>query len=147
MGMTSAPPAPDAGAAAGNAPVAWLRQHDRWRIVPLLVVLVGFAVMVTLAALTGARLARYRIVTVDAVAVDPAELLRGSYVDLAVELPTQSGDTERQVVRFFAAEEDARTIEGALRQQNVKLEARLEPDNRLRPLAVITPDGRRFDTR
>ena len=71
MGMTSAPPVPDAGAATGNALTAWLRQHDRWRIVPLLVVLVGFAVMVTLAYSTEARLARYPIVTVDAVAVDP----------------------------------------------------------------------------
>ena len=145
--MTPAPAAPDAGTAAGNAPTDWLRLYDRWRIVPLLVVLAGFAVMVALAYLTEAQLERYPIVTVDAVAVDPAELLRGSYVDLAVELPTQTGDTERQVVRFFAAEEDARTIEGALRRQEVKLEARLSPNNELHPLAVITPDGRRFDTR
>ena len=144
--MTPAPVAPDAGTASGNAPTDWLRLHDRWRVFPLIVVLAGFSVMVTLAYMTEARLERYPIVTVDAVAVDPSELLRGSYVDLRVELPTQSGGTERQVVRFFAAEEDARTIEGALRRQKVKLEARLEPDNRLRPLAVITPDGRRFGT-
>ena len=112
-----------------------------------MVVLAGLAVMVALAYLTEARWEDYPIVTLDAVAVDPAELLRGAYVDLAVELPTQSGDTERQVVRFFAAEEDARTIEGALSRQEVKLEARLAPNNELRPLAVITPDGRRFDTR
>ena len=103
-----APATPDAGTAAGNTPVAWLRLYDRWRILPLMVVLAGLAVMVALAYLTEARWEDYPIVTLDAVAVDPAELLRGSYVDLAVELPTQSGDTERQVVRFFAAEEDAR---------------------------------------
>ena len=137
----------EAGTAAGNTPVAWLRLYDRWRILPLMVVLAGLAVMVALAYLTEARWEDYPIVTLDAVAVDPAELLRGAYVDLAVELPTQSGDTERQVVRFFAAEEDARTIEGALSRQEVKLEARLAPNNELRPLAVITPDGRRFDTR
>ena len=141
------PATPDVGTAAGNTPVAWLRLYDRWRILPLMVVLAGLAVMVALAYLTEARWEDYPIVTLDAVAVDPAELLRGAYVDLAVELPTQSGDTERQVVRFFAAEEDARTIEGALSRQEVKLEARLSPNNELRPLAVITPDGRRFDTR
>ena len=141
------PATPEAGTAAGNTPVAWLRRYDRWRILPLMVVLAGLAVMVALAYLTEARWEDYPIVTLDAVAVDPAELLRGSYVDLAVELPTQSGDTGRQVVRFFAAEEDARTIEGALSRQEVKLEARLSPNNELRPLAVITPDGRRFDTR
>ena len=141
------PAAPEAGTAAGNTPVAWLRLYDRWRILPLMVVLAGLAVMVALAYLTEARWEDHPIVTLDAVAVDPAELLRGSYVDLAVELPTRSGDTERQVVRFFAAEEDARTIEGALSRQEVKLEARLAPSNELRPLAVITPDGRRFDTR
>ena len=143
------PPTSDAGTAAGNTPMEWLRLYDRWRILPLMVVLAGLAVMVALAYMTETQLERYPIVTVDAVAVDPAELLRGSYVDLAVDLPTQSqsGETERQVVRFFAAEDDARTIEGALRRQKVKLEARLDPDNRLHPLAVITPDGRRFDTR
>ncbi len=141
------PATPDAGTAAGNTPVEWLRLYDRWRILPLMVVIAGLAVMVALAYLTEARWEDYPIVTLDAVAVDPAELLRGSYVDLAVELPTESGETERQVVRFFAAEEDARTIEGALRRQEVKLEARLSPNNELRPLAVITPDGRRFDTR
>ena len=131
-GMTTA--TPDAGTAAGNTPmVAWLRLYDRWRILPLMVVLAGLAVMVALASLTEARWEDYPIVTLDAVAVDPAELLRGAYVDLAVELPTQSGDTERQVVRFFAAEEDARTIEGALSRQEVKLEARLSPNNELRP--------------
>ena len=145
--MAPAPAARDAGTAAGNTPVVWLRRYDRWRILPLMVVLAGLAVMVALAYLTEARWEDYPIVTLDAVAVDPAELLRGAYVDLAVELPTQSGDTERQVVRFFAAEEDARTIEGALSRQEVKLEARLSPSNELRPLAVITPDGRRFDTR
>ena len=67
--MTLAPAAPDAG----NAPMEWLRLYDRWRILPLMVVLVGLAVMVTLAYLTEARLERYPIVTVDAVAVDPAE--------------------------------------------------------------------------
>ncbi len=141
------PATPDAGMAAGNAPTDWLRQYDRWRIVPLIVVLAGFAVMVALAYLADTRWERYPIVTLDAVAVDPAELLRGSYVDLAVELPTESGGTEDVTVRFFAAEEDARTIEGVLSRQKVKLEARLAPGNRLRPLAVITPDGRRFGTR
>ncbi len=145
--MAEAQVAPDAGAAPANAPTAGSWLPDRWQIVPLIVVLAGFAVMAALGYIADARWEQYPIVTLDAVAVDPSEPLRGSYVALAVELPAQSGGTELVEVRFFAAEEDARTIEGALRRQKVKLEARLDPDNRLHPLAVITPDGRRFDTR
>ena len=43
--MTPAPAARDAGTAAGNTPVAWLRLYDRWRILPLMVVLAGLAVL------------------------------------------------------------------------------------------------------
>lgn len=145
--MAQAQVAPDDGAAPNSAPTAGLWSYGRSGIAPLMVIVAGFAVMVALGFIADARWEVYPIVTLDAEAVDPSELLRGSYVDLAVELPAESGGTDREVVRFFAAEEDARTIEGALRRQKVKLEARLSPDNALRPLAVITPDGQRFDTR
>ena len=119
---------------------------SRSRLAPLIVVLAGFAVLLVLAFIADREWEQYPIVTLEAEAVDPTELLRGSYVDLAVELKTESGIIQRRV-RFFASEGDARAIEGGLRGRKVKLEARRSPGDDLRPMAVIIPDGRRFSTR
>jgi hypothetical protein len=138
---------------AALATAALRRGTPRWYVqfvLPGLVVAAGLATLVTLGSIADVRWEQHPIVTLEARAVDPSELLRGSYVDLEVTMPPGS-ESQRKRVRFLAAEDDARMIEGVLRGrqrgQQVQLEARLSPSEELRPIAVITPDGRRFPTR
>jgi hypothetical protein len=134
-----APPAPDAGR----------RSRSRWlsrSALPAVVFAVGLAVLIGLGAVADDEWKRYPIVVIQVAAYDPSELLRGAYVDLRLTGPTRPPRSPNSV-RFLAAEDDARTIEGALRGQSVILQARRAPDGRLRPVAIITPDGRRFVSR
>ena len=75
--------------------------------------------------------------------IDPGELLRGSYVTLRI---VDSHGLARRV-RFLAAEQDALAIERAMWRDSVALEARVAPDGSIRPVAVITADGVRYETR
>ena len=135
----SGPPAPNAGPGSRSR---WL-----WRSAsPAVVVAVGLAVLIGLGAVADDEWKRYPIVVIEVAAFDPSELLRGSYVDLRLTGPTRPPGSPRSV-RFLAAEDDAKIIEGALRGQTVILHARRAPDGRLRPLAIVTPDGRRFVSR
>jgi hypothetical protein len=135
----SAPPATDAG------PGSRSRRLSRSAL-PAVVVAVGLALLIGLGAGADAEWNRYPIVEIEVAAYDPSELLRGSYVELRLTGPTSPPGSPSSV-RFLAAEEDAKIIEGALRGQSVILQARRAPDGRLRPLAIITPDGRSFVSR
>lgn len=144
---------PTAGSQPAEAPRPWY-WSGRY-VGQLLVIVAGFVLLVVLGRIANARWDQYPIVELVAEAYDPSELLRGAYVDLRVQMPRgeQPATPETKRVRFLAAEDDAKAIEGVLRGergqrgQKVTLEARLAPDGRLRPLAVITPDDRRFPTR
>ena len=110
---------------------------------PAVVVAVGLALLIGVGAVADDEWKRYPIVLIRVAAYDPSELLRGSYVDLRLTGPTRPPGSPSSV-RFLAAEDDAKIIEGALRGQTVILHARRAPDGRLRPLAIVTLDGRRF---
>ena len=104
------------------------------------------ALLIGLGAVADDEWRFYPIVVIEVAAFDPSELLRGSYVDLRLTGPARPPGGPSSV-RFLAAEDDAKIIEGALRGQTVTLHARRAPDGRLRPLAIVTPDGRRFVSR
>ena len=119
-------------------------------ILPLLIVVAGVALLVAVGQADAGRWSAYPLVTFEKVrAYDPVEPLRGAYVDLYIgdQNVRQPGARRVSIVRFLAAEADAKAIEGVLRGGTVTLEARRAPDGRLRPVAVITADGRRFEAR
>ncbi len=137
---------------ADGRPRGFIRDRRLLGILPLLVVLAGIALLVAVGQADAGRWNTYPLVTFENVrAYDPVEPLRGAYVDLFIGVGDQNvrqpGARRVSVVRFLAAEADAKTIEGVLRGGTVTLEARRAPDGRLRAVAVITADGRRFEAR
>ncbi|MCY4107655.1 MAG: hypothetical protein OXG11_01340 [Chloroflexi bacterium] len=114
-------------------------------LIPPIMVLVGIGVVIAMGQASESEWSAYPIQEFEATPVDPIEPLRGAYVDLLIDDPSEpDGHT---TVRFLAPEDDARQIEAALRDGPVKVEVRRAPDGRMRAVAVVTADGRRFETR
>ncbi len=122
---------------------AWLKRINV--LAPPIIVLVGIGLVVGVGQISRSEWSGYPIQQFDATPVDPAEPLRGPYVDLSINDPSQPD--RRTTVRFLAPQDDARQIEAALRAGPVKVEVRRAPDGRMRAVAVVTADGRRFETR
>ncbi len=114
-------------------------------MLPLVIVLGGIGLLVAIGQASESEWSGYPIQEFEAKPVDPTEPLRGAYVDLWINDPSQS--ERRTTVRFLASQDDARQIEASLREGPVKVEVRRAPDGRMRAVAVVTADGRRFETR
>ena len=123
------------------------RTWSRWLrvLLPLVIVLAGIGIIVGIGQASQSEWSGYPIEEFDATPVDPTEPLRGAYVDLYINDP--SLPDRRTTVRFLAPQDEARQIEAALREGPVKVEVRRAPDGRMRAVAVVTADGRRFETR
>ncbi len=113
--------------------------------IPPIVVLAGIGLVIAVGQVSESEWSTYPIQEFEATPVDPIEPLRGAYVDLLIDDPSKPDG--RTTVRFLAPEDEARQIEAALRDGPVKVEVRRAPDGRMRAVAVVTADGRRFDTR
>ena len=107
--------------------------------------LAGIGLVIAVGQVSESEWSTYPIQEFEATPVDPIEPLRGAYVDLLIDDPSKPDG--RTTVRFLAPEDEARQIEAALRDGPVKVEVRRAPDGRMRAVAVVTADGRRFDTR
>ena len=112
--------------------------------IPSIIVLLGIALIIGVGLAGESRWNDYPKIELIASPVDPTELLRGAYVDLWVDDPETNQGT---VVRFLAPEDEAREIELAVRSGAVIVEVRRAPDGKMRAVAVVTADGRRFETR
>ena len=113
--------------------------------IPPIIVLAGIGLVIAVGQVSESEWSTYPIQEFEATPVDPIEPLRGAYVDLLIDDPSQPDD--RTTVRFLAPEDEAREIEAALRDGPVKVEVRRAPGGRMRAVAVTTADGRRFETR